>query len=35
MGANGHLTAPAHRILGNAMIAAVPEPKTYAMMLPG
>jgi len=33
--ANGHLTAPAHQILGNAMIAAVPEPGTYAMMLTG
>jgi len=33
--ANGHLTAPAHQILGNAMIAAVPEPESYAMMLAG
>ncbi len=32
---NGHLTAPAHQILGHAMIAAVPEPETYAMMLAG
>ena len=30
-----HPTAAGHAILGNAMLAAVPEPETYALMAAG
>jgi phospholipase/lecithinase/hemolysin len=30
-----HPTAAGHAILGNAMVAAIPEPETYAMLLAG
>lgn len=30
-----HPTAAGHAILGNAMIAAIPEPETYAMLIAG